>query len=117
MTKSVSKVQRVRDYLGQNSAAKSRDVVTALTKFGVTSADVANARNAMKKKSKKAKRRSSKSASKPTQGRSSSAQSRVSIDARIEVDLLDMGIEFVQKAGGMNEAQHILNLISRIRSL
>jgi len=117
MKQSISKVQRVRDYLGQNSAAKSRDVVTALTKFGVTSADVANAKTALKKKGKKTKRRSTKSASKRAQSKPRSAQARVSIDARIELDLLEKGIEFFDKAGGMNEAQHVLNLINRIRSL
>jgi len=115
MTKPTSKVQRVRDYFEENPAARNRDVVSALTKFGVTSADVANAKSVLKKK----KRGSTKSASnsKQAQSKSKSVQSRVSIDARIEVDLLDVGIEFIKKAGGMNEAQHILNLISRIRSL
>jgi len=117
MTKPISKVQRVRDYFKKNPAARNRDVVAALTEFGVSSADVANAKSALKKK--KTKRGSTKSASQSKQAQSKprSAKSRVSIDARIEVDLLDLGVEFVKKAGGMNEAQHILNLISRIRSL
>jgi len=112
-------VQRVRDYLSQNPAARNQDVVAALSTFGVTSADVANAKTAMKKKSKKAKRRTSKSASKSkqTQRKPSSGNATVSVDAKIELDLLETGVEFVRKAGGMSEAQRILNLISRIRSL
>ncbi len=121
----MNKSQRVREYLKKNPEARNKDVSDALADFGVTPADVGNAKSQMKKKAAK-KRATSVSkpakagtpASGPAKPAGSSVSAKeISIDAKIGLDVLDAGIEFVNRAGGLNEAQYALNVIRRIKSL
>ncbi len=121
--KKISKSARARDYMESNPNASRNEVADALEIYGVTLADVANAKAAMRRK---AERKSSPKTTKAKRAKStvatdakpeSKAAANVTVDATIQLDLLDAGVEFIRKAGGINEAQHILSLVRRIRSL
>lgn len=119
-TKKISKSARARDYIESNPDASRKDIVAALEIYGVTMADVANAKAAIKKKNEKKKVPKAK----PTSSMNSVATksetkpaSQPSIDATIQLDLLEAGLDFIRKSGGINEAQHILSVVRRIRSL
>ncbi len=115
----MNKSQRVREYLKKNPEARNKDVADALSDFGVTPADVGNAKSQLKKKASKKRTpsapKSNQGAAKPMVA--ASATKEASLDAKIGLDVLDAGIEFVNKAGGLNEAQYALNVIRRIKSM
>jgi hypothetical protein len=108
----LSKSERIRQYLDRNPEARNKDVVDALKEFKVTPADVSNAKAQLKKKGAKQKS-SGKVEAKTTVPK----KPEVVLDATINLDILDAGIEFINKAGGINEAQYALNVIKRIKSL
>jgi hypothetical protein len=119
----MSKSQRVRDYLEQFPEARNKDIAEALSKYGVRPADVANTKAQMKKREAKSGKKKTAS-SKEKVAAVAAAVSQVKapttlpeIDASVQLHLLEAGVEFVRKAGGINEAQHILGVIRRIRSL
>lgn len=118
--KTMSKSARVREYLSEHPEARNRDVAEALSQYGVKAADVANVKANLRKKEAKAGKSSkpakSSSAASPSSGKSE-ADAVAMIDASIQLDLLEAGVEFVRKAGGVNEAQHVIGVIRRIRSL
>lgn len=115
--KTVSKSQRVRDFLEQHPEARNRDVAEALASHGVRAADVANVKANLKKKAGKAKvKKVSRSAATPKAAAATSTEP-ATVNASVPLDLLDRGIEFVRVAGGLNEAQHLLNVIKRIKNL
>ncbi|MEM9826030.1 MAG: hypothetical protein AAF958_05550 [Planctomycetota bacterium] len=113
--KPISKSARVREYLAAHPHAQNKDVASALSGYGVRPADVANVKAILKRKadggSSPAKKK--KVAAKPAVTAADPPQ----LDATIQLDMLDAGVEFIKKAGGINEAQHLIRLISRIRSL
>lgn len=127
--KPISKSQRVRDYLEANPEARNKDVAADLEPYGVRPADVANTKAIMKKKeAKKAKKRAAAAGKAALADKSDSAVGSAAsgpaasgvmpeIEATVQLHLLEAGVEFVRKAGGINEAQHILGVIRRIRSL
>lgn len=116
--KPLSKSARVREYLAAHPHAQNKDVASALSGYGVRPADVANVKAILKRKAAKASGKAAttataKPAAKPVSETAAAAQ----IDATIQLDMLEAGIEFIKKAGGVNEAQHLISVISRIRSL
>ena len=115
--KPMSKSARVRQYLEEHPEARNKDVAEALAPHGVRPADVANAKAQMKRKA--AKEAPAKAAATPKSVASKPAETAAepTIDATIQLDLLEAGMEFIRKAGGVNEAQHVLNIVRRIRSL
>ncbi len=119
----ISKSERVRRYLIQHPESRNKDVVQALAKFGVTVADVGNAKNQLKKKASKSaqgKRTATvvkSNADKASTAKIPSEPKPVILDASIGLDVLEAGIEFINKAGGLNEAQYALNVIRRIKSI
>ena len=119
--KPVSKSARVREFLEQHPEARNRDIAEALSSFGVTAADVANVKTQLKRKQKKAGRMVKPNAkTKPAAEASStpaSAPASPQLDATIQIDLLEAGVDFIRKAGGINEAQHVLGMIRRIQQL
>lgn len=118
--KKISKSARARDYIESNPDASRQEIVSALEIYGVTLADVANAKAAIKRKSEKKKVTKSKAASAPSSVAEKSQTKPAmagSVDATIQLDLLEAGVEFIRKSGGINEAQHILSVVRRIRSL
>ncbi len=115
-----SKSERVREYIAKHPEARNKDIAAALANYSVTAADVGNVKTQLKKKDVKKRSTTAKSQAKTTSAtKSPGAPSRqeVAIDATIALDVLDAGIDFINKAGGLNEAQHALNLIRRIKLL
>jgi len=127
----VNKSEKIRDYLETNPNASTGDIVSKLAKFGVRTADVNNVRAQLKRRAEKGgspqgKGTKAKSASaKPDADKAKEAPGNVGtggkldavIDHAIGIDVLEAGIEFVRKAGGVNEAQYMLTVIRRIKSL
>ena len=116
-TKPVSKSARVREFLEQHPEARNKDVAEALSGYGVRAADVANVKANLRKKAEKAGKASKPKASKQEAPKKEPAAADPVIDASIQLDLLEAGVEFVRRAGGLNEALHVLGVIRRIRSL
>lgn len=122
---SLSKSERIRRHMEKNPAARTRDIVNALGVHGVTIADVGNVKSQLKRKaeaeaekaatSKQAMAAANASAKKATPVLATTPE--ISIDHSIKLDVLEAGIEFVRKAGGINEAQYTLTMIRRIKSL
>ncbi len=119
-SKNLSKSKRVREYIAKNPEARNKDIADALAKYSVTAADVGNVKTQLKRK---AATKGSTAGKLPTKMAAESKSSPapkpkdVTIDATIGLDVLDAGIEFINKAGGLNEAQYALNVIRRIKSL
>jgi hypothetical protein len=115
-SKNMSKSERVREYIAKHPEARNKDIAAALAKYSVSAADVGNVKTQLKKKAgKNTSPAKSQSAAKPSSP--PVAKKDVLIDATIGLDVLDAGIEFINKAGGLNEAQYALNVIRRIKSL
>lgn len=112
-SKPLSKSARVREYLKEHPNARNKEVAKILSQYGVRPADVANVKAILKKK---AELNPVAQTEPPSSAPSSNAASAM-IDASVQLDLLENGIEFVRKAGGVNEALHVLGVIRRIRSL
>jgi len=121
LEKPMSKSARVREYLKRTPEVRNVDISKALEDHGVTSADVANVRAQQRKKDEKKKTKTK--ATVKTDSASASPQtateskSNPEINATIQLHLLEAGVEFIRKAGGVNEALHILEIVRRIRSL
>ena len=120
----LSKSERIRRYMKENPEARNVDIAEALGEHGVTAADVASVKTQLKKKEEKRSgthaRNGSNGSAKPhavNGGSSLSASADAAIEAQVGLDVLEDGMEFIRKAGGMNEAQHILNVIRRIRAM
>lgn len=117
---SISKSERIRLYMKQHPGIRNKDIVSALSHHGVKAADVANVKSQMKRKAaKKGKSKSPvKTKSAPaTPIAATSAESPAGLDATIGLGVIEAGIAFVENAGGIAEAQHVLNVIKRIRSI
>lgn len=115
--KPLSKSARVREFLEQHPGARNRDVAEALSSHGVTAADVANVKTQLKRKQEKAGRMVKPKANAKPAAEAPSTPASPQLDATIQIDLLEAGVEFIRKAGGINEAQHVLGMIRRIQQL
>ncbi|TWU57312.1 hypothetical protein [Rubripirellula reticaptiva] len=129
---SISKSQRVRDYIAANPKARNKDIVTALGSFGIKVGDVASVKSKLRQhgdkpalkrrgRPKGPKKSESKVASDPKPAKSTAKPARPamvsSTDATVGIDVLEQCVEFIRKAGGIDHAQNALDLIRRIRSL
>ena len=99
-----SKAKRVQEYLRTHPQARNRDAVEALAEFGVTPADVSNAKTQLRKKFS---RRSASTAELAIEDPNSS----------ISLAELDETIGFVQAVGGIARAQQLLAIVQQIRQL
>ncbi|MEM6691001.1 MAG: hypothetical protein AAF664_16355 [Planctomycetota bacterium] len=118
--KKITKSQRIRDYFEDNPEIRNKDVVAALGHFGVTAADVANVKAAVKRKTAKKQSQVKRVSQPPQNGTPQSTTTPFSEEddsVAIGLDVLEMGIEFVKKSGGISEAMYVLNVIKRIRSI
>jgi len=121
----VSKSERIRRFMEKTPAARTRDIVDALEGFGVTIADVGNVKSQLKRKAEVEAEKAAKSKQAATAANAAAKKAtpavtsppEISIDHSIKLDVLEAGIEFVRKAGGINEAQYTLSMIRRIKSL
>jgi hypothetical protein len=117
----MSKSQRVRDYLEEHPEARNKDIADALEKYGVRPADVANTKAQMKKREAKSGKKKP-SASKEKLSAAAIAEAKPvatlpEIEVAVQLHLLEAGVEFVRKAGGVNEALHVIGVIRRIRTM
>jgi hypothetical protein len=120
----LSKSERIRRYMKENPEARNVDIAEALGEHGVTAADVASVKTQLKKKEEKRGATHVRSGSNGSNGATKTqaingitASADAAIEAQVGLDVLEDGMDFIRKAGGMNEAQHILNVIRRIRAM
>ena len=115
--KKISKSERIRQYMRQYPEARNKDISAALAQHGVTAADVGNVKTQLKQKAAKERQAASTTATRETSTAAIGTGPQTGSDATIGMDVLEAGVEFIRKAGGINEAQYTLTLIRRIRSL
>ncbi len=107
----VSKSKRIQEYLQSHPGARNRDVVSALTEFGVTAADVSNAKAQLKKKTIRRRSRAVVAATTPDGRLVPPEETRISL-AEIEAT-----IDFVQNVGGLARAQQLLSIVHQIQQM
>lgn len=108
-----SKSQRIQDYLSAHPQARNRDCVEALKEFGVTAADVSNAKAQLKKKFTRRRSRGVAVVAASIAGENGQS----SEDASISLTEIDAAIEYVQSVGGIQRAQQLLVILQQIRDL
>ena len=109
-----SKSKRVQDYLRANPQSRNRDVVEALSDYGVTAADVSNAKAQLKKKyTRRRLRPAAVVAASVTTGEQVPEESNISIS----IVELEATVDYVQSVGGIARAQQLLAIIQQIQAL
>ncbi|MCE3014313.1 MAG: hypothetical protein ACK56W_08625 [Pirellula sp.] len=103
----LSKAQRIRNYLDTHPEVRNKDIVSALEKYGVKAADVANVKSQMKKADTSAE---------PTKKPSKSSASHSS-DSGPSLNLkhLEAAVDFVALVGSVQAAQHLLIIVDRVK--
>ncbi len=108
-----SKSKRVQEFLRANPQARNRDVVEALKEFGVTAADVSNAKAQLKKKyTRRRSRAAAVVAATVTGGDATSEESN-----SISISEIEAAIDYVQSVGGIARAQQLLAIIQQIHDI
>ncbi len=115
--KKPNKSKRIRDYIGSHPNAAPKDIVAALSQYGVTPSDVGNVRSKLKgaKPSKRARAKSSLPIP-PKSTLSSSTPSSASSSAGINLKALETGAQFLKEAGSLSNARELLIVIDLIRT-
>ncbi len=109
----ISKSKRIQEYLRAHPDARNRDVVTALSEFGVTSADVSNAKAMLKRKTIRRRSRAAVVAAVVTpDGTAVQAE-----ETRISLSEIEATIDFVQAVGGLARAQQLLSIVQQIQQM
>ncbi len=108
-----SKSARIQEFLRSNPGARNRDCVEALSEFGVTAADVSNAKAQLKRRS--SRRRSQAVAAvaagiAPVAGAADSSHS-------ITLAEIEHAIDYIQNVGDITRAQQLLAIVQQIREL
>jgi hypothetical protein len=103
----LSKAQRIRSYLESHPEVRNKDVVSALDKYGVKAADVANVKSQMKKAETSAEpaKRTARSTA------SQSADNGPSLNLKH----LEAAVDFVALVGSVQAAQHLLIIVDRVK--
>jgi hypothetical protein len=115
--KKPNKSKRIRDYIDSHPNAAPKDIVAALSQYGVTPSDVGNVRSKLKgsKPGRRATAKSSPEASsKPAS--SASGASSSSVTGGINLKALEAGTQFLKEAGSLSNARELLIVIDRIRT-
>ncbi len=120
--KNLSKSQRVRNYLDENPEARNRDVVDALSEYGVTAADVSNAKAQLKRKGETPSKRGkavSATAAIPASARSEATAAAVQAagGGSIAMGELEAAINFVRQIGSIDRARQLLVIIQQVQQL
>lgn len=108
----VSKSKRIQEYLQAHPGARNRDVVSALTEFGVTAADVSNAKAQLKKKTIRRRSRAAVVSATTQDGTIVSHE-----ETRISLAEIEATIDFVQNVGGLARAQQLLAIVHQIQQM
>ncbi|MEM7478328.1 MAG: hypothetical protein AAF483_25375, partial [Planctomycetota bacterium] len=106
-----SKAKRVQEYLRANPQARNRDVVEALKEFGVTAADVSNAKAQLKRKYKRRRSRAAVVVAASVSGAENNPEDINSIS----ISEIEAAIDYVQSVGGISRAQQLLSIIQQIQ--
>jgi hypothetical protein len=116
---SPSKSKRVRDYLTEHPQARNKDVVEALAEFGVTPADVSNAKTHLKKRASKRRNRSVVVAVSAEANANPTGDDEASNAATQQISLteIDAALTFVRQVGSVDRARHLLVIIQQIQEL
>lgn len=109
-----SKSKRIQDYIRDNPGVRNRDVMSALSEYGVTSADVSNAKAQMKKKLGRRRSRAT-----VTAVDAAVVGEPLVNDPRNSISLVELeaAVEYVQSVGGVVRAQQLLALVQQIQAL
>lgn len=109
-----SKSKRIQEYLRANPQSRNRDVVEALKEFGVTAADVSNAKAQLKKKyTRRRSRAAAVVAASVTGGEAPTDEASNSIS----ISEIEAAIDYVQVVGGITRAQQLLAIIQQIQEI
>ncbi|MCR9293034.1 MAG: hypothetical protein NXI32_09975 [bacterium] len=108
-----SKSKRVQEYLRANPQARNRDVVEALKEFGVTAADVSNAKAQLKKKYTRRRSRAAAVVAATVTGGDSVSEENLSIS----ISEIEAAIDYVQSVGGIARARQLLAIIQQIHEI
>ena len=120
--KNPSKSQRVRNYLDENPEARNRDVVEALAEYGVTAADVSNAKAQLKRRGDAPAKRGRPAASAaapaaPTVAVKGSAVAVQAAGGSIAMNEIEAALTFVREIGSLDRAKQLLVIIQQIQQL
>jgi len=110
--KNCSKSQRIRDFLLSNPGIRNRDVVTALAQYGVTPADVSNAKTHLKKLTSKGKVR--------VESRTDTPRAEGSTETHVTAGALpdiEATLAFVRQVGSIDRARQLLAIFEQIHRL
>ncbi len=113
MSKEPSKAQRIRAYMEANPEARNKDIVEALEKYDVKAADVANVKAHMKRTSgdKTPAKRGPAPAAATAPAQSSSAGF-----PNVNLKHLEAAVDFVKLVGSVQDAQHLLIIVERVKN-
>jgi hypothetical protein len=115
MSKEPSKAQRIRAYMEAHPEARNKDIVAALDKYEVKAADVANVKAHMKRVSGDTTPRKRG----PVPAIPSSAAANV-IPAggfpNVNLKHLEAAVDFVKLVGSVQDAQHLLIIVDRVKN-
>ncbi len=109
-----SKSKRVQEYLRANPQARNRDVVKALQEFGVTAADVSNAKAQLKKKYTRRRSRAAAVVAATVSGGDAPPEEGGS---SISITEIEATIDYVQVVGGISRARQLLAIIQQIQEM
>lgn len=109
----LSKSKRIQEYLRSHPEARNRDVVSALAEFGVTAADVSNAKAQLKRKTIRRRSRAAVvTATTTPDGTVVPAE-----ETKISLAEIEATIDFVQAVGGLARAQQLLAIVQQIQQM
>jgi hypothetical protein len=114
---SPSKSKRVRDYLTEHPQARNKDVVEALIEFGVTPADVSNAKTHLKKRASKRRNRSVAVGVAEDAAAGPADSNEAVVVAQISLTEIDAALNFVRQVGSIDRARQLLGIIQQIQQL
>lgn len=109
-----SKSKRVRDYLLEHPQARNKEVVEALAEFGVTPADVSNAKTLL---NKRASKRRTRSVAVSVAEETSTSEIADSATQQISLNEIDAALSFVRQVGSVDRARQLLIIIQQIQQL
>lgn len=96
----MSKSDRIRDYLRQNPGAKPKEITEALSQYTISYQLIVKVSNEWRQKQKTA--------------RHQSPVSSITGGTSLDVSVMDQGIRFAEACGGLEKAREILDVIERI---
>jgi hypothetical protein len=108
----LSKSKRIQEYLRAHPEARNRDVVSALSEFGVTAADVSNAKAQLKRKTIRRRSRAAVVAATTPDGALVTPE-----ETRISLAEIEATIDYVQAVGGLARAQQLLSIVQQIQQM